>query len=75
MSGPHWTDYIAEAEDRWVPIAESGERFAPRSKEEAEALLASMPAGSTYSDGAPMDGVVSVVHERRLVSEWIEVTP
>lgn len=65
--------FVASAEDRWIPVSESGQRFAPRSKAEADALLLQMPAGSTYSDGGPMDGVAHIVHERRFVTEWTEV--
>lgn len=60
-------------EERWVPIAESGARWAPRSKEAAEACLRDYPAGGQYTDGEPWDGVTHIVHEVRYVTEWREV--
>lgn len=59
-------------EDRWVPVAESGERWPPRGREEAMRDLADWPAGVTYATGDPADGITHVLHERRLVSKWVE---
>lgn len=64
-----------KVEHRWVPVTESGERLKPRSEAEADLLLELMPAGSTYSDGAPIDGVTHVIHQQRLVTEWEQFPP
>ena len=40
-----------------MPITESGDRWRPRSKEQAREDMKWNPPGSTYSDGEPMDGI------------------
>ena len=60
-------------ETRWVPVDEHGERWAPRSKEQAFRDLANNPVGGCYSDGAPKAGITHIIIETRWVSPWIEV--
>lgn len=57
-------------EERWVPIDENGERWAPRDREAAEIDMDHCPVGGTYGDGAPMPGIVRVVKEVRRVTPW-----
>jgi hypothetical protein len=57
-------------EERWVPVAESGERWAPRDKDSAFRCMETHPAGGHYVDGAPWDGVTRIEHEIRYVTEW-----
>ena len=60
-------------EERWVPVTESGDRWAPRSKESAQAALRDYPVGGAFSDGAVWDGVERIVYEVRYVSPWVAV--
>ena len=57
-------------EERFVPVTESGERWAPRDAESAADALHSYPHGGTYLDGTPYDGVTHVLRETRYVTEW-----
>lgn len=57
-------------EDRWIPVSESGDRWAPRSLEAAQEAMAEYPAGGTYTTGEPWDGIVRIEHEVRYVTEW-----
>lgn len=60
-------------EERWIPIAESGERWAPRSKERAEDAMRAYPVGGAWYPGEPWDGIAGIVREERWVSEWEEM--
>lgn len=62
-------------EHRWVPIAQSGERWAERSLEAALSAAKEYPAGGRYADGAEWDGVTHIVHEVRTVTAWEQVPP
>lgn len=64
---------IAElsVEERWVPVAESGERWEPRSREQAAMASTGWPAGGCYEGtDDPYDGIVRVDHEVRWTTEW-----
>jgi hypothetical protein len=66
-------DYVAE--ERWVPIAQSGERWAGRSREAAEEAMNNYPVGGRFASGDPWDGITHIVREVRFVTEWIETAP
>ncbi|WP_037178333.1 hypothetical protein [Rhodococcus sp. UNC363MFTsu5.1] len=58
-------------EERWVPVTESGERWAPRSRDRAEEAMRDWPVGGVFEQsGEPYDGIVRVVHERRVTTDW-----
>lgn len=57
-------------EERWVPVTQDGDRWAGRSKEEAEAAMRDFPAGGRYLDGSDWDGITHIEHEVRYVTEW-----
>ncbi|NKR90578.1 hypothetical protein GS483_00350 [Rhodococcus hoagii] len=60
-----------DVEERWVPVTESGARWAPRSREKADAALADWPAGGTGPNGLRgYDGVTHIVHERLVRTDW-----
>lgn len=60
-------------EDRWVPVTESGARWAGRTKEAAEACMADYPVGGGYTTGDRWDGITHIEHEARYVTEWVVV--
>ena len=62
-------------EERWVPVTESGDRWAGRSRESALRDLADWPAGGRYLDGDPYDGVTHIECEVRYVTEWCVTEP
>jgi hypothetical protein len=58
-------------EEQWGPVAESGDRWAGRSREQALAAMRDYPAGGEYSSGDPWDGITHIEHEVRYVTEWM----
>jgi hypothetical protein len=60
--------------DEYAPVCESGAMWQPRSKEEAAACLEGFPAGGTYTDGDPFDGITHIVkrYVRIERGEWVE---
>ena len=66
-------DVTFRAEHQWIPVTESGDRWAPRSKEEAERALIEVPVGGLWLTGEPWDGVARIEHQVRYVTEWVTV--
>lgn len=58
-------------EERFVPVAKSGDRWGGRSKKKAQECLRDYPDGGYYSDGQPWDGITHIEREVRVVSEWV----
>lgn len=59
-------------EERWVPITEMGDRWAPRSREEAEKAMRETPVGGKWLTGEEWDGIERIDREVRYVTEWTE---
>lgn len=60
-------------ETRAVPVAESGFRWQPRSHAAAQVCLKEYPAGGSYADGEPWDGLTHIEQEHRFVTGWEDV--
>ena len=58
-------------EERFVPVAESGERWAPRSREAAECAMRGWPSGGTWEGSDdPYDGITHIAREVRIGTTW-----
>ena len=62
-----------EIEELWIPVDETGSRWAARSLEDAEECRSSWPVGGTYPGGDRYPGITHLIRKRRYVTEWVEV--
>lgn len=61
-------------EERWVPVSESGKRWEGRTRNEALEAMSNYPAGGSFLDGEPWDGITHIEREVRFVSQWVVLT-
>lgn len=70
----HLTEHAEELglrrEVQYVPVAESGGRWTPRSLEQAESALQEWPPGGTFADGEPYDGITHIETEVCFTTDW-----
>lgn len=57
-------------EERYIPVTQTGHRWAPRSREEAEEAMRDVPIGGRWLSGEEWDGIERIEREVRYVTEW-----
>ena len=57
-------------EERYIPVTQLGDRWAPRSLEEAEEDMRAFPVGGKWLTGEEWDGIERIEREVRYVTEW-----
>lgn len=59
-------------EEQFVPVAESGDRWVGRSREQAETALQGWPAGGCWEGSDdPYDGITHIDREVRWGTDWV----